>query len=83
MIKKVLWFLLSLVDDNWGYSTPLQKRFKIGDNVFISYINSTKSEEGFPLSTPVKIIETGRHDYLVENKEGKKQVVYQFELNKI
>ena len=35
-MKKVLWFLLNIVDDNWGYSTPLQKRFKVGDRVKIS-----------------------------------------------
>ena len=75
-MKKILWFLLNIVDDNWGYSTPLQKRFKVGDRVKIS--NHSK----LITHTPATIIETGRHDYLIEDDNLQKHVVYQFEIYK-
>jgi hypothetical protein len=34
----------------------------------------------FSVSEKVKILETGRHDYLVSNEKGIKAIVYQFEL---
>ena len=73
-MKKILWLLLSIVDDNLGYSTPLQKRFKIGDRVKIS-IHSKLIPH-----TPATIIEYGRHDYLIQDDNLEKHVVYQFEL---
>lgn len=76
-MKKILWKLLELFDDNWGYSTPLQKRFKVGDKVKISpYKQCDKIE----VHEQVKIIEFGRHDYLIEKDNGEKAIVYQFEL---
>jgi hypothetical protein len=76
-MKKILWFLLSKVDDNYGYSTPLQKRFKVGDRVKIS--NILVHSELTP-NTPATIIETKRYDYLIEDDNLKKHIVYQFEL---
>jgi hypothetical protein len=73
-MKKILWFLLSKVDDNWGYSTPLQKRFKVGDRVKISIHSKLIAH------TPATIIQFGRHDYLIEDDNLKKHIVYQFEL---
>ena len=81
MIKKLLWLILPLVDDNWGYTTPIQKRFKVGDKCFITYRPDTRIGD-FPLATPVTIVEFGRHDYLVKNNQGKMQIVYQFEIGK-
>ena len=51
----------------------------IGDKYKISR-NKTK-EIRFEIGEIVHIIETGRHDYLVENDKGIKDLVYQFELN--
>lgn len=73
-MKKILWFLLSKVDSNWGYSTPLQKRFNVGDRVKIS------THSKLIAHTSATIIETGRHDYLIEDDNLQKHVVYQFEL---
>lgn len=78
-MKKILWSLLKLADNNHGYSTPLQKRFKIGDLCKIRYCIS---DHKFKIDEVVTIIETGRHDYLVENESGVKSCVYQFELYK-
>lgn len=73
-MKKILWFLLHKVDGNLGYSTPLQKRFKVGDRVKIS----TNSK--LIAHTPAIILETGRYDYLIEDDNCQKHIVYQFEL---
>lgn len=73
-MRKLLWFLLELVDDNWGYTTPLQKRFKVGDRVKIS------RDSKLTTHTPATIIETGRHDYLIKDDNNVLHVVYQFEL---
>jgi|TARA_R110000851_G_scaffold47424_1_gene115038 hypothetical protein len=73
-MKKLCWRLLEYLDDNWGYSTPLQKRFKVGDKVFISTHSELKAH------TPVTIIEFGRHDYLVREESFEQHIVYQFEL---
>ena len=78
-MKKLLWKLLKLVDNNWGYSTPIQQRFKVGDKCRIHwFIENT----GFTPGEIVTIIETGRHDYLVRNESGNQICVYQFELSK-
>jgi len=73
-MKKILWFLINIVDNNWGYSTPLQKRFKVGDKVKISIHSKLIAH------TPATIIQFGRHDYLIEDDNLKKHIVYQFEL---
>ncbi len=78
-MKKILWKLLEWCDNNWGYTTPLQKRFNIGDKCKISThkIQSTPLEVG----NDVVIVETGRHDYLVRRvSDNTKVVVYQYEL---
>jgi hypothetical protein len=80
-MKKILWFLLEKFDNNWGYTTPLQKRFKIGDIVKISHFKLYATQLEF--GEQVTILETGRHDYLVENSKGVKAVVYQFELKSL
>jgi hypothetical protein len=73
-MKKILLFLLNIVDSNLGYSTPLQKRFKIGDRVKISIHSKLIAH------TPATIIELRRHDYLIEDDNLEKHIVYQFEL---
>ena len=83
---RLIWKLLNFLDNNHGYSTPLQKRFKVGDIVSISSfkqeptIQSRFADSNFKIGTQVTIIENGRHDYLVENNKGKKGIFYQFEL---
>jgi hypothetical protein len=70
--------LLTDIDKNHGYTTPFQDRYKKGDKCII-----TKEKLGdniFPIGTEVTILETGRHDYLVESKD-KRMCVYQFELD--
>jgi hypothetical protein len=79
-MKKIIWKLLEMIDNNHGYSTPLQKRFKIGENVRISF--AKLNDTSFTTGEIVTIIQTGRHDYLVKNLQGVKQCVYQFELMK-
>jgi len=69
-----------MIDNNHGYSTPLQKRFKIGENVRISF--DKRNDTPYITGEIVMIIETGRHDYLVKNLKGVKRCVYQFELMK-
>lgn len=77
-MKTILWFLISLFDNNWGYTTPLQKRFNVGDKCKISQHKS--KENTFEVGEEVTIVENGRHDYLVKNRNGKMIIVYQFEL---
>jgi len=79
-MEKILWKLLEMIDNNHGYSTPLQKRFKIGENVRISL--NKHNDTPYITGEIVTIIETGRHDYLVKNSKGVKCCVYQFELIK-
>ena len=75
-MKTILWELLKLLDDNYGYSTPLQQRFKVGDRVKISPHSKLITH------TPATIIEFGRYDYLIEDDNHQKHIVYQFELYK-
>ena len=77
-MKKIIWKLLEMLDDNWGYSTSLQKRFKPGSQVTMS--KHKKSDTPFRIGEEVVVLENGRHDYLVQNSDGKKWVVYQFEI---
>ena len=44
-------------------------------------ISKRTKDTKFDVGEIVHIIETGRHDYLVQNNKGVKGVVYQFELN--
>lgn len=76
---KILWFLLEFFDNNWGYRTPLQKRFKVGDVCYISLFKGPNTS--LEIGEKVTIIENGRFDYLVENDNCVKQIVYQHELN--
>ena len=73
-MKKILWKLLEMVDDNWGYSTPLQRRFKVGDRVKISRHSKLITH------TPATIIGLCRFDYLIIDGNDEKHRVYQFEL---
>mgnify|MGYP003644057011 FL=1 len=76
-MKNILWSLLYAIDNNWGYTTQLQRRFKVGD---IVKITSNKTiENKFEVDSVAKIIETARHDYLIE-QNGIKIIVYQFEI---
>ena len=78
-MKKILWKLLGFLDNNWGYSTPLQKRFSIGDKCKISIFKTKYTP--LDIGNEVVIIENGRHDYLVRRNDGITVVVFQFELN--
>lgn len=77
-MKRILWWLMELIDNNHGYSTPIQKRFRVGDKKMVSpfVLRQTALKQG----EIVTIIETGRHDYLVLSENGKKEIVYQFEI---
>lgn len=74
MIKNLLYFIIECLDSNNGYSTSVQKRFKVGEKVKIS------THSGLIAHTPATIIETGRYDYLIEDDNGEKHIVFQFEL---
>lgn len=81
-MKKIIWKILEKIDNNWGYSTPIQKRFKRGDIVKISIFK--QDDTPYNIGEEVIILETSRHDYLVcDFKKGLKKCVYQFELDKI
>jgi len=77
-MKKILWKLLEKFDNNHGYTTPLQKRFKVGDRCKISSFKMKETQ--FAIGDFVDIIEIGRQDYLIVNNRDEKTVVYQFEL---
>ena len=80
-MKWLLWKLLEWIDNNHGYSTPIQKRYKVGDRCKISM--HVQSETKMLVGTPVVIVETGRHDYLVQELNIDYQyqvVVFQYEL---
>lgn len=78
---KILWKLLEFFDSNWGYFTPLQKRFNVNDKCRIS----TLKTQYVPLEVGdlVTVIETGRRDYLVRREDGITVVVFQFELEAV
>lgn len=78
-MKKILWKLLEILDNNWGYSTSLQKRFKVGDKCKIS--NFKTKYTPLEIGDEVVIVEYSRHDYLVRRNDGITVVVFQFELN--
>lgn len=75
---KILWKLLEIVDNNWGYYTPLQKRFKVNDKCKISSLKTQYTP--LEIGDEVTVIETGRWDYLVRRADGITSVVFQFEL---
>lgn len=77
---KFLWWALGILDNNWGYTTPLQKRFKKGDECVISQFKTPECR--FVVGTKIYILETARHDYLIQNEKGIKEIVYQFELTR-
>ena len=77
-MKTILWKLLELFDNNWGYTTPIQKRFKHGDKCKISHFRTKYTP--LEIGDEVVIVETGRHDYLVKRSDGITVVVFQFEL---
>ncbi len=79
-MKTLLWKLLEIIDDNHGYTTPLQKRFKQGETARISF--NKWGDTPFQIGEIVEIIEICRHDYLVRNDDGVQRCVYQFELIK-
>ena len=79
-MKQWLGKLLKVGDNHWGYSTPIQQRFKVGDKCRIHFCYTENT--GFKPGEIVTIIETGRHDYLVRNESGNQSCVYQFELSK-
>lgn len=74
-----IWKVLEKLDSNWGYSTPIQKRFRIGQYCQISKHKS--NDTNLEVGEPVKIVEIGRHDYLIQDfKTNELHIVYQFEL---
>ena len=78
-MKNILWKLLGIFDNNWGYSTPLQNRFEINDKCKISEFRTKYTP--LEIGEEVTIIETGRQDYLVRNEDGTMAIVFQFELS--
>lgn len=69
------------LDDNDGFYTPKQIRFKIGDKVKITQ-HKTEANK-FEVGQEVTVVETARYDYLVSDETGKLGIVYQFEIVKI
>lgn len=67
----------------WGYSTPKQYRYAIGDEVILS----NPVDEPSPMSnfhykgTTWAVLETGRHDYLLQNEDGINIIVKQYEIS--
>lgn len=80
-MKKLLWWLLTKFESNHGYSTPIQKRYKVGDVVKINKAFALGPTKAFIGGGEITVIETGRHDYLLRNELGFQIVVYQFELH--
>jgi hypothetical protein len=78
---------------NWDRFDELFEQAKEMDDEFLEKLkdfdtwrewknSSMKTKETkFNVGEIVFIIETGRHDYLVQNEDGVKGVVYQFELD--
>lgn len=77
-MKKLIWKLITKIDNNWGYTTPTQRRYYPGDKCKIGRFKLDDTCYG--VGTEVTIIENGRHDYLVTDSDGVKEIVYQFEL---
>jgi len=75
----ILWWLLEKVDSNWGYTTPVQKRFKPGQKCKISNFQRIQDIR-FQINSEVTVIEDARHDYLISNSMGEYAIVYHFEL---
>lgn len=80
MIKKLLWWLLAKLEGNHGYSTPIQKRFNVGDVVKINKAFALEATRKFIGGGEIVVEEIGRHDYLIKNDMGERLVDYQFEL---
>jgi hypothetical protein len=59
-------------ENEWGYSTPKQLRYNVNDKVLLIRTGEIYT-----------VIETGRHDYLISNKDGENLIVYQYEIKKI
>lgn len=74
----MIWKILEFFIDNWKYSTPIQKRFKVGDVCKISEFKL--KETWLDPGTTVTVLENSRHDYLVRDLAGNQIVVYQFKL---
>lgn len=77
MFTKLVYWLLEFTS-NYGYETNRQKRYKVGDEVYIG--KHKKHDTPYVTGETVTIIETCRYDYLVVNNQGKRWLVYQFEL---
>lgn len=71
----------SQLDDNDGFYTPKQIRFKLGDKVKITQ-HKTEANK-FEVGQELIVVETARYDYLVSDENGKLGIVYQFEIVKI
>lgn len=79
MMIKFLWKLLRMFDPNDGYTTPLQLRFNVGDELQISPYKL--KDTLFHVGETVIITEAKRNDYLVYSPSRHiTHVVYQFEL---
>ena len=71
--------LLTWFTDNHGYETQPQRRFNVGE--FTTLSRHASQSESWKSGDLIYILETGRKDYLIENKYGDKKVVYQYELD--
>jgi len=81
LIKKLLWIVISLLDSNRGYKTPLQRRYVKGDLCKMSMFKLRDTILHYNES--VVILDVACGDYLVQSTTRNiEQIVYQFELTK-
>jgi len=76
----MIWTILKLFISNHGYSTPIQERFKVDEYVLPSPFCITEKIKGLG---PLVVLETGRHDYLIQDINLNQHIVYQFEIKRI
>lgn len=68
----------------WGYSTPKQYRYAKGDEVILTSDHISARHDNFTLEQykdcTWTVLETGRHDYLLQNEDGVNIIVLQSEI---
>jgi hypothetical protein len=68
----------------WGYSTPKQYRYAVGDEVILSDPHNGPEpmyNNYVYKGTTWTVLETGRHDYLLQNEDGINIIVKQYEIS--
>lgn len=56
-MKKLIWKILEMIDDNHGYSTSRQRRFEVGDKCKIS--SHKKTILNLILGKKLQLLKTG------------------------